>query len=92
MLLLNLFSNKLDNQVDSSDNKDMIPGFLIWNVISFQILTTRWNKNASLIKIDKYISETKRDISYSEIEKELRNTNEIMSDVKFLYWGIIIWN
>ncbi len=76
MPLSNTFSNRLDNLVDSSDKEDVI--------------SRRRNRNTT----SPQLSATGRDrvAGHSEPEEQMEGAKGDMSDVSFLYQGIIKCN
>ncbi len=76
MPLSNTFSNRLDDLVDSSDEEDVI--------------SRRQNRNATSLQLPA----TGRDrvAGHSEPEERMKGAKGNMSDVSFLYQGIIKCN
>lgn len=99
--LSNMFSNRLDDFVNSFNKKDIICCHQIKNATSFQLSDTRRNKVIDHFKIEKRASEknkvaghskieeevTKKNkvTSYSEIKEKIEDVNKDMSKVSFFY-------
>ena len=77
MLLSHIFSNKLDDLVDSSDNKDLISGRQYKNVTSPQLPTTEKNGDAGQSKMEERAVKKNRVAGHSEIEGGIRGTNRV---------------
>lgn len=77
MLLSNIFSNKLDDFVNSSNNEDIISHCQKRNTISPQLLVTERNGVASHSKIEQGIVGRNKVTSYYRIEKEVIGRNRV---------------
>ena len=71
-----MFSNRLNNLVNSSNKKD---------VISY--CQNKNTKNPQLLAIKK-----DRVAKHSKLEKQIDNAKRNMSNVNIFYWGIIKYN
>ncbi len=64
-----MFSNRLDDLVNSSDKEDIISCHQNRNAISFQLL----------------VIEKNRVVGHSELEERIEGVKKDMSDISFLY-------
>lgn len=103
---INMFSNKLNNLVDSSNEEDIISYSQNRDLTNFELLIIKrnclichieMNKNAlerNIIAgyddIDDGILGKNRYASQSEIEEEMNNANGVTYDTSFLYQRVII--
>ncbi len=76
MLLSNMFSNRLNDLVDSSDKED--------------IISRHQNRNATTPQLP--ATGRDRVASHFELEEQKRDAKEDTSDVSYLYRGIIKCN
>lgn len=70
MSLSNMFSNKFDNLVNSSNKEDVISNCQIKNTMSYQIFATERNKVTNHYQIDERAFGKNKVTGYSEIEKK----------------------
>lgn len=108
MLLSNLFRNRLDDFVNSSDKEDVIYHCQTKNARSPWLLSTKknrvtghfaikegvlWrNRNIGHSTMEEKAIEKNRVICHSEMEEEIKDANEKRSEVSFLYQKIIKYN
>lgn len=83
MLLFNIFSNKLDNFVNSSDNEDIISHYQKKNTTSPWLPITGRNRVASHSGMEEKTAETNRIAGYSGIKLGMEGANGDLSDVRF---------
>lgn len=84
-LLSNIFSNRLDDFVNSYDEKDVISYCQNRNTMSLQLFVIEKNRVADHSEIEKRAIERNRVISCSEMEEEMEGTNKDIFDINFLY-------
>lgn len=101
MLLSNMFSNSLDDLIDSFDKENIISYCQNRDVTSPKLpiiernsvtshneidgSALKINKNASYTKMDKGVLIKNRNASYFEIEEEISDENKVTSDINFFY-------
>lgn len=83
MQLLNIFSDRLNNLINSSNNKDVISYGQKKNVTSPQLLAKRRNRVSGQVEIEKKVAERNRIADYFKIKLEMKSTNNDLSDVRF---------
>lgn len=90
--LFTIFSNKLDDLVNSSNEEYVISCSQNRNITSLWLPTIGGNRVASSFKVEKRIIKKNRVASCFQMKKEIEDANKDMFEVSFLYWGIIIFN
>lgn len=90
--LFNIFSNKLNNLVDSSNKENIISYCQIRNAMSLQLLIIRRNSGVGLIEINKCTSRKNENTRQFKIKEVIRGANMVISDISFFYQRIIICN
>lgn len=80
--LFNIFSNRFDDFVHSSDNKNVI-SCLKKKTASRQLSVIRRNKIASNFEIEKVAAKKNKVASYFMIEKKIESANSDLSNVNF---------
>lgn len=85
MLLLNIFSDRLDNLVNGSDKENFITYRQNRYDTSPQLSVIGKNGVVTYFKIEKRAIERNRVASYFEIEKKMENANENTFDISFFY-------
>lgn len=82
ILLSNLFSNRLDNFVNSFDKENIICYCQTKKVTSSWLLDIKKNRVVNYFKIKKKALEKNRIIGYSKIEEKAIDKNKITSQFK----------
>ena len=77
--LFNIFSNRLDDFVDSSDNKDLISGRQSKNTTSPQLPATKRNRDTGYSKMEERAIKKNRVAGHSEIKEGIGGTNKVAS-------------
>lgn len=83
MPLSNRFSNRLDDFVNSSDNKNVLSRCQKRNVITSRLLAIWTNGVASHSKIEEKAAGSNRASSHSRIELGIKSTNSDLLDIRF---------
>lgn len=83
VLLSNIFSNRLDDLVNSFDNNNVISHHQRKNATSSQLLVIGKNRVTSHSGIEKKAARKNRIASYSEIKPGIENANGDLSDARF---------
>lgn len=91
-LLSNIFNNRLNDFVNSSDKEDIISRYQNRKVTSLWLLATGKNRVTSNSEIEEEAIARNRITSYSKIEVETEDANEDIFDINFFYWRIIKYN
>lgn len=77
-----MFSNRLDNLLNSFDKKNIISCCQNRDVTSLRLSVTRWNSVVSHTKIDKNNLRMNRDGDHTETHKSALKKNEKAGDSK----------
>lgn len=83
--LFNIFSNRLDNLVNSYDEENIISHCQNRNATSPQLPAIEKNRVAGHSKIEEGATERNRVTGCFEIKEEIESVNEDTFDVSFLY-------
>lgn len=83
MPLSNIFSDKLDNLVNSSGDENIISRCRKKNATSPRLLVTGRNGVASYSEIEEGVAEKNRVASHSRIEQEIKGANDDLLDISF---------
>ena len=83
VLLFNIFSNRLDELIDSSNNKDVISCRQKRNVTIPQLPATEKNRVAGHSGMEEGTAGWNKVASHSEMERGIKGVNSDLSDVRF---------